>query len=310
MQNSSAAIQLAAKPSQRNDVLKLLALLTMLVDHIGYLFFPHEMLFRTIGRIAFPIFAFQLAEGFRHTSNRSAYAGRLALFAVISAVPYAFFNPELQFDPLTMNIMVLLLMGFGAMALWEKGIALWQHRKTATDSLWAAVILFAWLLWMVAPRLLTLTVTGVSVPFVDGLFDLKLSYAGYGLWMMMLFYWFGKKPLALVLGYIALSFAGPMTDGLVAYAQAYMPPDQASVAGVLRYILENFKDSSNGVLTLQGGIATLNGFFFQSRSLLALAIILLLKDRTFAFKMPKAVAYWFYPVHMTVLMIVLKFFWV
>ena len=43
--------------------LKLLAMAAMLADHIGYLFFPQALWMRCVGRLAFPIFAFQVAEG-------------------------------------------------------------------------------------------------------------------------------------------------------------------------------------------------------------------------------------------------------
>ena len=43
--------------------LKLLAMAAMLADHIGYLFFPQALWMRCVGRLAFPIFAFQVVEG-------------------------------------------------------------------------------------------------------------------------------------------------------------------------------------------------------------------------------------------------------
>lgn len=50
-------------------MIKKIALLTMLIDHVGYLFFPEQVLFKTIGRIAFPIFAYQISIGLHSTSN-------------------------------------------------------------------------------------------------------------------------------------------------------------------------------------------------------------------------------------------------
>ncbi len=293
--------------SKRNDVLKLIALLTMLIDHIGYLFYPDMMIFRTIGRIAFPIFAYQLAQGFIHTSNRRQYASRLAIFGLISAIPYAFFNPQLNFDPLSMNIMFLLLMGAGAMALWELAADTWKQKQDFKNRLWSGLFFVSWLLWMTLPRFLMTTFTDISLPFLAEPFALKLSYAGYGLWMMMLFYWFGKKPIIMLCSYIGLSIIGPLTDGYFAYAMAYMDVNTISYIGVIGYSISNFAERLGDIVTLQGGLANLQGFFFQSRSVLGLLVILLLRDRAFAFKMPKYVAYWFYPVHMTILMLVLKF---
>ena len=95
----------------RHDDLKILALITMLIDHTGLLFFPSDMLFRTIGRIAFPIFAWQLVEGFCHTSNLKNYMTRIALFGCIAQLPYMFLSPELDFEPLRINILFQLLSG-------------------------------------------------------------------------------------------------------------------------------------------------------------------------------------------------------
>ncbi|MBM6828881.1 hypothetical protein H9X85_04675 [Anaerotignum lactatifermentans] len=52
------------------NALKILALLIMTIDHIGYILCDNYMPFRIIGRIAFPIFAYMIAEGCRYTRNR------------------------------------------------------------------------------------------------------------------------------------------------------------------------------------------------------------------------------------------------
>ena len=53
-------------------VLQWLAFSTMLVDHIGYTFFPSLSVLRAVGRLSFPIFAFLLTEGFAHKKIRRA----------------------------------------------------------------------------------------------------------------------------------------------------------------------------------------------------------------------------------------------
>ena len=68
--------------------LKLFAILCMLIDHIGYMFFPGVLWLRAIGRLSMPIFAFFLSEAFIHTSNRLQFVLRLGLFALISELPY------------------------------------------------------------------------------------------------------------------------------------------------------------------------------------------------------------------------------
>ena len=53
--------------------LKIIAAVTMLIDHIGYIFFPTQTLWRIIGRIAMPIFAFMIAEGCCYTRSKLRY---------------------------------------------------------------------------------------------------------------------------------------------------------------------------------------------------------------------------------------------
>ncbi len=68
--------------------LKIIAIASMTLDHIGYVFFPQQTIFRIIGRLAFPIFAFLIAEGYSHTKNILKYELRLFLFSLISALPF------------------------------------------------------------------------------------------------------------------------------------------------------------------------------------------------------------------------------
>lgn len=69
-------------------VLKLIAIIAMLIDHIGYVLYPEIKFLRWIGRIAFPLFVYQLVEGYEKTSNLKNYFKRLILFAIISEIPF------------------------------------------------------------------------------------------------------------------------------------------------------------------------------------------------------------------------------
>ncbi len=78
-------------------LLKLVAVISMIVDHMGAIFFPTYMIhifgytvfpLRIIGRISFPIYCFLLIEGIRHTSNWKKYAFRLGVLALISEIPF------------------------------------------------------------------------------------------------------------------------------------------------------------------------------------------------------------------------------
>lgn len=70
------------------NALKVIAATTMVVDHIGVVFFPYMALFRIIGRLAFPIFAFMIAEGCHYTKNRLRYFLGIFVLGVICQVVY------------------------------------------------------------------------------------------------------------------------------------------------------------------------------------------------------------------------------
>ena len=74
-------------------VLKIIAMVCMVLDHVGDLFFPNLAVFRVLGRIAMPVFAFCIAEGYSHTSDQKKYLARLGIFALISEIPF-----DLAFD--------------------------------------------------------------------------------------------------------------------------------------------------------------------------------------------------------------------
>ena len=74
--------------------LKLIAIITMLIDHYGAIFQSSDISYRLIGRLAFPIYAFLIVEGFLHTRDVRKYGRRLLIFAIISEIPfdYVFFG--------------------------------------------------------------------------------------------------------------------------------------------------------------------------------------------------------------------------
>lgn len=70
--------------------LKLIALITMTIDHVGMLLLPRVRILRAIGRIAFPIFAYMIAEGCQHTRNRRKYLLSMVFLAAVCQVVYFF----------------------------------------------------------------------------------------------------------------------------------------------------------------------------------------------------------------------------
>ncbi len=107
------------------SMLKLIAMVTMLIDHIGailgrYVNTPlltvlgHTVdlypILRIIGRVSFPIYAFLLVEGFLHTKNVRKYAGDLLIFALLSELPWNLAHSGGPFYSVQ-NVMFTLLLG-------------------------------------------------------------------------------------------------------------------------------------------------------------------------------------------------------
>lgn len=74
-------------------MLKIIAMVSMVFDHVGDMFFPDSDWMRMVGRIAMPIFAFCITEGYIHTRNKNKYLMRMGIFALVSEVPF-----DLAFD--------------------------------------------------------------------------------------------------------------------------------------------------------------------------------------------------------------------
>jgi len=110
--------------------LKIIGALSMLCDHVGLMFFPQVELFRIIGRLAFPIFAYMIAEGCRYTRSRPRYFLQIFLLAVGCQVVYFLVDRSLYMSILvTFSCSILL-------------ICVLQHLKEARGfrmALWALV---------------------------------------------------------------------------------------------------------------------------------------------------------------------------
>lgn len=96
-------------------VLHWIAMITMLIDHIGAVFFQDKEILRIIGRLAFPIYAFTTYLGYKHTSNLKRYCSRLLLLAMISQLPYM-----LAFQLYHLNVIWTLLASLLVLQLLDK----------------------------------------------------------------------------------------------------------------------------------------------------------------------------------------------
>ncbi|MBQ8145811.1 MAG: hypothetical protein IJ039_03435 [Clostridia bacterium] len=94
------------------NTLKIIAAVTMLIDHMGMILFPHIMLFRIIGRLSFPIFAFMISEGARYTKNKLKYILTVGILGVICQIPMM-----LLFKDFHWNILITFTLSLGLIYL-------------------------------------------------------------------------------------------------------------------------------------------------------------------------------------------------
>ena len=104
--------------NENKQVVKVLAYICMLADHIGAAFFPNVWDLRVIGRMAFPLFAWGLCTGMEYTRNEWKYALRLVMMGVVSQ-PFFVWGMNHQWTEV--NIYGTLLLGLlGMIAIREK----------------------------------------------------------------------------------------------------------------------------------------------------------------------------------------------
>ncbi len=91
-------------------VLKIIAAVSMFIDHAGLLLFPELEFMRIIGRLAFPIYAFCIAEGFRYTKNRKLYFLRVFLLGLVCQIVYTIVDRQLYLGILIVFSLSIALM--------------------------------------------------------------------------------------------------------------------------------------------------------------------------------------------------------
>lgn len=117
------------------SMLKIIACVLMLIDHIGAALFPEVIILRMIGRVSFPIFAYLIAIGYSKTRSFSKYLCRLLIFAAISQIPFSLaFNDGIRIHSLYdllkfvigspnphLNIFFTLAIGLIVIRVWDTG---------------------------------------------------------------------------------------------------------------------------------------------------------------------------------------------
>lgn len=271
--------------NRRNDILKVIAMTTMLIDHIGYLFFPSMMIFRTVGRIAFPIFAYLIGVGYNHTSSLKKYMLRIFLFALVTQIPYSFFNRSLTFEPYNLNILFTLVLGLVFIHLINDSIQLLKSKVTIKHLRIPLNVSF----------LLLILSINEYIKFVG--YGRGLEYGWYGIVLILIFYYSKEQTMVLILNYILLTFAH-------AYYNIFFSLAKRSQESPLMYLMNSGGFIFSYIFSNKEEIFNLSSYFFQGRSLMALFFIKGLNREKFFVRLNPWVGYVFYPGHMTLLILI------
>lgn len=107
------------KQNLDTNFLKLIAIICMVADHVGKIFFPDNMVLAIIGRIAFPLFAYCLVVGCLYTHNIKNYLIRIGIFALISQPVFniAFHPTWQQFWEEFLSVNIFFTLGAGVLAV-------------------------------------------------------------------------------------------------------------------------------------------------------------------------------------------------
>lgn len=166
-------------------LLKLIAILTMFIDHLGAAIFPEYRSMRVIGRIAFPIFAYCIAVGCIYTRNIAKYALRVFLVGLLT-------------QPLYVTALNHL----------EKGGFDWLHQFYRIDLIlkhyyltpsWAihfTLVMGILVIWTLKKKNYLLTAVALAACwYLKG----YLNYGMYGIYLMLIFYALIDRPMASLL---------------------------------------------------------------------------------------------------------------
>ncbi len=168
--------------------LKLLAMAFMLLDHTWATVWSVPW-FTMVGRLAFPIFAFQIVEGFYHTSDRKRYMKRMLVFALISEIPFNLMVADSLVFPFHQNVMLTFLIA----------LLLMNWMENSRDSL---------------PKFIGVSAVCVVLGFVLGIASFA-DYNHYGIFMVLLFYWSYKLPFRHLVQLLGMLYINDAMAGLV-----------------------------------------------------------------------------------------------
>lgn len=262
--------------------LKIVALVTMLIDHIGAIIIPFLQVYtedmptfivleglmvimRLVGRISFPIFAFLIVNGFYHTSNRAKYLLRLSIFALISEPFFDVATSGVWLEFTHQNIFFTLALGL---------LATWGYDNISKDQRFNFIGgLFIILVGLIAA-------------------NLRTDYGFYGILTIFIMYLFFENKTRLSIMLVVLN--------LVLYGQSL-----SMWSAVSSFVHDGYGFVTTGGMGMVLQVLVYLQYIAQLFCLVALWPISKYNGQKGATKLNKYFFYAFYPVHLFILSLII-----
>jgi hypothetical protein len=110
--------------SLSGNTIKIIAIIAMIIDHVGWAFVETNsfsaVVMHSVGKVTGPIMCYFIAEGNHYSKNHKKYVERLAMFALISHIPYSIFCNYGRVTLLPTSVIFTLLCGLLALIAYEK----------------------------------------------------------------------------------------------------------------------------------------------------------------------------------------------
>lgn len=180
-----------------SNVLKIIALIAMTVDHIGFLLLPQYEILRIIGRLSFPIFSYMIAEGCRYTKNRKKYLLIMAMLGIAFQVVYFVADHSLF-----QGVFISFSLGIALIFAIANAI---ERRNVVSVVMAVLLFVFIFFICAVLPHLLSNT-------------DFEIDYGIFGVLLPVFVYFMPNKLLKLLGVTVALVGTSLLMGGVQWYS--------------------------------------------------------------------------------------------
>lgn len=254
--------------------LHIIAMILMFCDHLCMTLLNNHIWLHFVGRIAYPIFAFMIVEGFRHTGNIKKYLLRMLIFALVSEIPFDLMTGGTWFFPTQQNVLWTYMISILGMLLIEQTKKIKNH-------------------YIKYPLFIITSLFTLIAGFIIGTLTM-VDYFGGGVLMVLIFYFFRDDEI--------LSFKKEYKNKWSEIAVKWMNRVMQAICvwlvcdeliGGLCYNIDYFGHTYEVVVESFGILALIPIWLYNGR-------------KGYSSKLFKYFNYTFYPLHIALLVLVQK----